>query len=160
LAQKIKHRQKDHREINRDRICFYQCNISFLLSATQEIKLHNNKKDRKMNRGKVLHASFHFEPRSSMALNAERVASIRPNGTFADARKENKRKEGRRREAEEKTHEREVLPIKLSSTRRPRAQDHKSLSSSLFSDGRRVTLRQPIIPNRVRRPALRSMMHA
>lgn len=80
-----------------------------------------------MNRGKVLHASFHFESRLSIALNAERVASIRPNGTFVDAQKENKRKEGRRRAVEKKIPEREVLPIKLSSTRKPRAQHHNSL---------------------------------
>lgn len=54
-----------------------------------------------MDRGKVLHASFHFESRSSMALNAERVASIRPNETFVDARKENKRRKTKRSRGED-----------------------------------------------------------
>jgi len=62
-----------------------------------------------MNRGKVLHASFHFEPRSSMALNAERVASIRPNGTFADAQKENKRKDGEEKQRKRRTSARYFL---------------------------------------------------
>lgn len=62
----------------------------------------------KMYRGKVLHASFHFESRSSVALNAERVASIRPNGTYADVQKENK-KEGEEKQRRRRTSARYFL---------------------------------------------------
>lgn len=107
FAEKIE--QTDLIGIDRVRVYFCQMNISFLLSATRKVKLRNNKKGRKMNRGKVLHASFHFESRSSMALNAGRVASIRPNGTFADAQKENKRKEGKEKQRRRRTSARYFL---------------------------------------------------
>jgi len=63
-------------------------------------------------------------------------------------------KGGRREEEEvqeeqkEKTHKREILPIKLSSTR------------SGTTKRQRVALQQSITSGRVRHPTLRSMMHA
>ena len=80
----------------------------FLLPEHKRQNSYNNKK-RKMNRDKILHASFHFESRSSMALNARRVPSIRPNRTFADVRKENKRKESEEKQRRRRTSARYFL---------------------------------------------------
>lgn len=136
---------------------------AFLRFFSQHEKLLNNKKGRKMNRGKILHASFHFESRSSMALNTP--SAYRRYVLMERSLTLGKRIKGRKAggEAEEETHEREVLPIKLSSTRKPRARHHKSSRLRRVCPAtkrQRVTLRQPITSNRVRRPAPRSMMHA
>jgi len=69
-------------------------------------------------RGEVVHASFHFASRSGTALNAERVTPIRPNGTFADARTENKRRNTKRHE-EEKEERHEMLSYKTVIDRGP-----------------------------------------
>lgn len=131
---------------------------------SEETEKWNPRESRETNRGEVLHASFHFESRSSTALNAERVAPIRPNGTFADARTENKRRNTKRYEKEdeeeEKTHERQVLPYKTVIDKGVPWQCQERHPRRHRATVQLVALRQPITSCCVTRPAPRPMMHA
>jgi len=101
----------DKRNVTKPLCVFLHQNVSSLLCSP-------SRSGTLADRGEVVHVSFHFASRSGTALNAERVTPIRPNGTFADARTENKRRNTKRDEEEkEETHE--VVSYKTVIDRRP-----------------------------------------